>query len=834
MKEFTFTSPGVKFRERNLTYVTRNVGVTTLGLVGETLKGPAFEPMAIEDMGVFRDTFGGMSYEKYSDGNLRYQVPYVANSYLKESSQMYVTRVLGLTGYDAGNAWAITINASGANAPYNNMVVAIIRSKARVTDVVDAPSSVFFKTNSLQITSSQTTDGDIYKTMTMVITPKDDPATTGINESTATQSISFSLNPDAKDYLPNVIGTNTKGKNEYIYVEAIYSDLIRKIDNDSISTGVNTTLLHITNNKFADYKQSFLTPETPWVVSELKGSKVERLFRFILISDGTSANSEIKISIENIDLVNNVFDVVIRDFSDKDNNVKVLESFSRCSMQKELNNYVGSRIGTVDGEFQLKSKYVMLELNEDAEISSFPAGFEGYELPSFATVDTGASTNAVSPKIIYNTKYNPTDNINRTYLGITEKAYVGKGLSQNIFNHYGNTVKVKGKGFHLDKDATANYGVSGEFEVGVSNIQSVSDILDAQNAYNDIKTRKFTLVPYGGFDGWDEHRNNRTHGDLYRKGGIYDGVDVTETPINDYQAWQKAVDTFVNPEEVTINIFATPGINWGDNTTLVKDTLNKIEFQRTDSIYIIDAPNITTNYELNGERIDVRASKDIVGLLETADIDSSYAATYFPYIQMKDVDNNVNVWLPPTCEVVRSMAYTDNVKFPWYAPAGINRGTTSAIKAKYKLTLEARDILYSGRINPLAQYSNTNSNITAIFGQKTLQKQENALDRINVRRLLLELKVLISNISIRLLFDQNDDAVIDEFKTKVNPILQKIQRERGLYEFRIVMDDSINTAETRDRNELYGELYIKPTRTLEFIGVGLTLTPTGASFDEYI
>lgn len=829
MSEYVFTSPGVKFRERNLTYVTKNIGVTTLGLVGETLKGAAFEPIAINgDMNNFKELFGGMSNEKYSNDVLRYQLPYVANSYLKESSQLYVTRVLGLTGYDAGKAWAITIKASGSTNPYNDMVVAIIRSKATVTDTVDASPTTTFKATSLAISLNETGNGDIFKPMSLAITPTTPPSNV--------ETVKFSLNPNSKDYLGNVIGFGTKSKNDYIYVEAIYDDLLRKIDEDDLAVSVNTEIIETTSSKFADYKQSFKTPETPWVVSELKGSTLERLFKFVSISDGKSANSEIKISIQNIDLINNTFDVIIRDFYDRDDNIKVLESFTKCSMQRELNNYIGAKIGTLDAEYELRSKYVSLDLNYDASVTSLPCGFEGYELPDFSVAKTQStnSVKGVTPNILFNQTYKPDDNINRTYLGISERAYTNIGISQHFFNYYGNVDKVKGKGFHLDSTATETYGISGKFFVGGGKIQTIQDISETENAYYDINTRKFTLVPYGGFDGWDDHRTLRTYGDLYRKGGIYDGVLDTQSPINDFQAWEKAIDTFTNPEDISINLFASPGINWGDNTVLVKNTINKIEKYRTDCLYVVDSPDLIINYDLAGERLDVKASKEIANLLVTSDIDSSYTATYFPYIQMKDPDNNINVWLPPTCEVLKTMAYTDNVKFPWFAPAGIDRGTTSAIRARYKLSQDARDILYANRINPMAQFSNTVSNHTVIFGQKTLQKVENATDRINVRRALLELKVLISNISMRLLFEQNDETVVDQFLNKIKPILQKMQRERGLYGFKIVMDDSINTPESMDRNELYGEIYLKPTRTLEYIGMGLTLTPTGASFNEFI
>jgi hypothetical protein len=364
-------------------------------------------------------------------------------------------------------------------------------------------------------------------------------------------------------------------------------------------------------------------------------------------------------------------------------------------------------------------------------------------------------------------------------------------------------------------------GAGGSFD-------AVADVLDPTNPYYAIATRKFTFVPSGGFDGWDVNRTSRSYGDLYRQGGIFDGVQPLVPAMNDFQAWETAINTFANPEEVTINLFATPGVNWSDQNILVLDTINMIQTQRTDTLYVIDTPDVEIPKTI-GSKQDVLAAQDIVDLLDTSGIDSSYACTYFPWIQLRDTQNNVNVYIPPTGEVVKAMAFTDNTSFPWFAPAGLQRGTTDARKSKYKMSLASRDILYAGRINPMADFADAG---TAIFGQKTLQVKESALNRINVRRLLLQLKVLIANIAIRLVFEQNDQTTIDQFLSKATPVLDTIQRERGLYEFRIKMDDSINTPETRDRNELFGEIFLKPTRAVEFIGITFTITPSGASFAD--
>lgn len=921
MSDFVFTSPGVKFRERDLTFTTREIGVSTLGLIGETLKGPAFEPIFIEDADQFLTRFGAQATDKYSNGYLRYLLPYYANSYLKESNQLYVTRVLGLSGYDAGKLWAITVSAgydpstTGATATvttgtgtivnnyylgtrltqtgdtgsffsgytkvsatgftgdlveftattvsagtgtvdtkttvlsassyteFENMVIGVIRSKAQVTDNVDATPTYYFEADSISISANSTTSGvgDLFGTFDLTVQYADDSNTTE-NEAATTVTYTMSLNPNNKNYIGNVIGTSVNAKNSPIYLEAIYPDLIKKLDADGSAYGINSTLLDVDTDSVTDYNVQFQTPETPWIVSELRGSEIDRLFKFISISDGTSANKEIKISIQNINPITKEFDIIVRDFNDTDTNITILESFSRCSMNPELSNYVARKIGTYDGEYSLQSDYIMLELAENAPIDAFPCGFEGYYQNDYALTATSSSSSidGKSPKICYKQSYLTTDKLRKTYLGVSERGYdgtslVGSGLNQNLYNYYGaiESGKIKTKGFHLDSGATGYYTdgatVIGEFEVGVGQLQTYADINSSSDTYYDLKSRKFTLLPAGGFDGWNIYRNYRTNTDLYKAGAMYDGVDDGITPTTDYVAWEAAVKTFENPEEVYINLFATPGIDWSNNNTLIKEVVNMIETNRADSFYVIDAPDVDITTGSNGKRADVLAAEEIVDLLDDADIDSNYSGTYFPYIQITDSQNNVNVTIPPTGEVLRSMAYTDNVVGPWNAPAGITRGTVNCNKAKYNLSQDARDTLYAGKINPIASFKDVG---VTIWGQKTLQTKESALDRVNVRRLLLRLKLLIANISIRLVFEQNDQTTRDEFITKVTPILDTIKRERGLTDYRIKMDDSNNTPESIDRHELYGQIFLKPTPTCEFIGVEFTLTNTGASFTE--
>jgi len=638
-----------------------------------------------------------------------------------------------------------------------------------------------------------------------------------------------SLNPDSRNYIVNVIGNSPRGGNSRIYVEAVYPELIKKLDGDSLAYAVNTSPVVLDHNIYKDYKSSYTTPETPYVVSELRGNTVARLFKFISISDGDSANREIKISFENINPTTKEFDVVIRDFADTDDKPSVIESFRRCSMRKSLNNYIGKRIGTLTRDYTKRSKYVCLELAENAPEDAFPAGFEGYEFRSFASGYTAAA-GIQQPKLFYKKSYSQFEKPKRVYLGISEKGYDGAGtkgtsINADLFKFTGAVATgfTKTKGFHMDAEATGTTYMDGNstigaFEVGESSFKTTGDITDSTNAYFNAATRKFTFVPYGGFDGWNEHRIARTTGDLYALGQAFDGVAANATSAsNDYQAWLLGMEEFRNTEKTMINLFVTPGINWSDNLSLIREGVEIVE-ERADSLYIIDSPRL-----LGSE------PEDVVDLLETADIDSSYAATYYPWVQIGDAVNNKNIMLPPTLEIVKSIAYNDNIAFPWFAPAGLTRGVTDALDADETFSLPERDILYEGRINPMAKFNGTG---VAIFGQKTLQVRESALDRINVRRLILELKVLITNIAVRLVFEQNDQTTIDQFLTKVNPLLDTVKRERGLQEFKVVMDSSNNSPESNDRNELYGKIMIKPTRSVEYIGLEFNISPSGASFAD--
>jgi hypothetical protein len=513
-------------------------------------------------------------------------------------------------------------------------------------------------------------------------------------------------------------------------------------------------------------------------------------------------------------------------------------------MDPTSNNYVAKRVGTLDGEFASRSTYILVEMEEESDTSdAFPGGFLGFPVRDY---QTAGNTSVQDPCLAYKTTYGEFEKKRKFYLGLSDT----KGIDQDFFDYKG---KPEGdltmwtgmtKGFHLDVDATGatidnvefeidssgnTYSPIFEFEVGNAEFRTEAGVEGTD--YEKVYSRKFTFAPFGGYDGWDVYRTRRTNTDRYTINGTRGQAGLTnetfanraltngDTGINsDYYAYLEGIWTFQNPEAVNINVFTTPGVDTFDNTNLVEEAIEMIEQDRADSLYIVTTPDT----DAAG---DVLLEEDVVDLLD-GQFDSNYTATYWPWIQVNDAENNVYIYMPPTRDVVRNIALTDNIAFPWFAVAGVNRGDVQAIKARKKLTLADRDTLYDGRVNPIATFA---SEGIKIWGNKTLQVKDTALNRINVRRLLLQARKLISAVSIRLLFEQNDDIVRNQFLSLVNPILDNIRAERGLTDFRVVLDDS---PESIDRNELCGRIFLKPTRALEFICVEFNIMNTGASFDD--
>jgi len=277
--------------------------------------------------------------------------------------------------------------------------------------------------------------------------------------------------------------------------------------------------------------------------------------------------------------------------------------------------------------------------------------------------------------------------------------------------------------------------------------------------------------------------------------------------------YDNAIALLSNQDEFQYNIISVPGLNHNDHATQITNLVNT-SISRGDNISIID---------LYGYGASVT---NVIG--KASGFDNSYAAAYWPWVQTVDPNTGELVFVPASTMITGVYAYTDASSEPWFAPAGITRGGLGQVlKAERKLTAGQRDTLYASNVNPIATFPSTG---VVVFGQKTLQKRASALDRVNVRRLLIALKSYISQVSDTLVFEQNTIATRNNFLTQVNPYLESVQQRQGLYAFKVVMDDTNNTPDVIDRNELLGQIFIQPTKTAEFIILDFNILPTGATF----
>lgn len=1142
-------SPGIYTREIDMTYAVRSLGITTLGLAGETLRGPAFQPMDISNWREFQEVFGGTSTEKFKGSQYpKYELPYIAKSYLSESEQLKVVRVLGLSGFNAGPAWLVTASdGENGEANGNKQVVAVIRSRGSYhpydtgtttgctcettkydtlrydvgekvktgASSTDACEKKGYWMNALQIkpyiplystgnecdgygmdsgdTSwnvSQTNKGR-FKLVGVIgahlygyrsnATTGSNPDWTEVVEEIIEKGYNgdkeqreeaikagyfeypVSLNPYDKEYILNVLGSKAYDGDAPIFVESLYDVAleqaianyeVNQITNDleryeayntadfdhhepvygivdkpqtslnrkyvgrrylaskyakdeaircviydyelgrpytikevavlgeaygenlvkcpssitdpkeqenwsattvaefAMAVGQIYTVRQYTtqdgkrhyyytayskesvdkvldgrrqtsvdfekinyygnllgggylgntqdastlvlnnadglyykmnNNKddvayvqldMNDYKSAYRYASTPWIVSNLKGDfdhiEMTKLFRFHTISDGDNANYEVKVSIENIRPDEGTFDVVVRRVDDLDESIIPLEKFGRCTMVPGDANYIAYKIGSFDGVYESKSKYITVEVNETtAARTSVPAGFLGYPIPMYngLPINGEAKTDVTFPSIKYNRFFDEDIKNRKQYFGLS--SWVGVDIDNFTFKGtkaYINDPSFLSHGFHLDSrldkegrvgDKMFTVTVDNEpgYEFDCVSTNSRTQVLDQPpvigkesemygSIYEYVNLRKFTVFFYGAFDGWDVYRDQRTNTDNFKmsqyRGYIDQGsgegysfnkianpelLGLNQNGItSDWYAYLAAIRQFSNPEATDINVFATPGIDYVNQKLLVQEAIEMIEEERADSIYVITTPDKPSGA---GDYVDeMYTPDDAVYNLEDTEIDSNYSCTYYPWVKYLDVDNNQYIYLPATKDVVRNFAQTDNQAYPWFAPAGIERGNVDCVRAHFITKLGDEDVLYEGRINPIKTFAQDGPKI---WGQKNLQINESQLNRIAVRRLLLRMRKLIAIASIGLIFEPNDATTKQSFISTVTPIMDSIRSNRGISDYRIEVNDTI---ESRERRELPVKIYFKPYNALEYITIDFILTPEGVNFSD--
>ena len=294
---------------------------------------------------------------------------------------------------------------------------------------------------------------------------------------------------------------------------------------------------------------------------------------------------------------------------------------------------------------------------------------------------------------------------------------------------------------------------------------------------------------------------------------FYDEINSTNTQGLTGAAYTTALNLLANKEEYSYKVITVPGLYYADYSSQLNTLITTVQ-NRGDAIAVVD--------------LVAHGSTIVTTTTEANRINNSYAAAYWPWVQILNPDTGKFNWVPASTLIPGVYAANDAAAEPWFAPAGINRGgLTQVIRPERKLQRSDRDTLYENNVNPIATFPATGP---AVFGQKTLQKRASALDRVNVRRLLIELKSFIGQVANNLVFEQNTAATRNAFLAQVNPYLESVQQRQGVYAFKVVMDDSNNTPDVIDRNQLVGQIFIQPTRTAEFIILDFNVLPTGAEF----
>ena len=798
-------SPGVFTREKDLSFLPQGIGEIGAALVGQSIKGPAFVPTKVESFQEFQQVFGGLTEESY--------LPYTAQSYLEEAGTATIVRVLGSSGYTVETLNLIVSSSAGEK------VAAVLHPTTKVLHA-DNANSINSLDNSVAVNLDESASAGYATPVTASSFALHLSASGAIPVLSASAQLAVptgSMNPTANNYIVNTFGYSPKNDGQYAYVYQEFSTFASQ----SFATGEVVTVS--TNTSSVDYTKAYSHATTPYIISQDVSGVTKNLFRFHTLSHGNPTNYEFKIGIRDIKPASEVpgseygtFTVLVRrvdtskipnsvfgqTVQDSDTRPSIIEEFSGVNLDPNSPNYIKRVIGDKDIQIDANGKVI---LNGD-----YPNASKHIRVEVDSDVDSGANNSTLVP-FGFAKLTSPLPS------GVTLPA-PSYNVSQSISNEYNKRAFL---GYSYDFSTTDNLNFlsptpdSVTTTVGDKFLLSNCESNGAAIALNDglIDNKKF-LVPFqGGFDGFQPNRKVYVGSNIVA--GNSQGLDLSSATAGGTVAYRKAINALSNPDEYDMNMLVLPGVInrlHSSVTTFAKDMVE----DRQDAFYLMDA----------GAYQDSIAT--VVNSLTS--FDSNYVGTYHPWVKILDTDKNKPIWVPPSVVIPGVIAFNDAVAEPWFAPAGLNRGgLPNVIEVKTRLTHTERDTLYENRINPIATFPGQGA---TVFGQKTLQAKPSALDRINVRRLLIALKKFIASSSRYLIFENNTAATRNRFLSIVNPYLESVQQRQGLYAFRVIMDESNNTPDVIDRNILKGEIFIQPAKTAEFIVLDFNVLPTGAAFPE--
>ena len=553
----------------------------------------------------------------------------------------------------------------------------------------------------------------------------------------------------------------------------------------SFSSTISASIVVLGNQDFTHAAQEALTP---YIQSQLISGERYNLFQFETMTAGNAANTKIKVGITNVKAAGTTsgtdygtFTVVVRDFNDTDKKKVILETFSNVNLDPNSPNFISRVIGdrklsidslgkiTENGDWVNNSKYIrIVNLNTIAPVQAVPFAHAAYQLP----VNAG-SYSSIVPRVTFTT-------------GSVADSSKYSGI--DLDNNADNAVYMK------PIPASAGNGSNSVFS-----LDTICGLTLTSTSSTDVIKRQFVVAFQEGFDGHSPATN---------------ASDIDPATTNGKAAYAKHIAALSNTDEWDINMVVAPHVNRADHSSVWTSILDMVE-QRNDAFFIGDAGNATTSLTAT--------------ITQAESVDSNMAAVYYPWVKTIDVNTNKLITVPPSVLLPGVFASNDRVAAEWFAPAGLNRGgLTGAVSVLNRLTQSERDDLYEAKVNPICQFPGQG---IVVWGQKTLQDKPSALDRINVRRLLLTVRKYIASTSRYLVFEQNTSETRNRFLNIVNPYLEAIQQRQGLYAFRVVMDESNNTPDVVDRNIMKGAIYLQPTKTAEFIQIDFNILPTGAAFN---
>ena len=762
-------SPGVFTRENDLSFLSQGVGEIGAAFIGPFKQGPAFVPTIIRTQSEFEDKFGT------PDGT--YYTEYAVQNYLREAGSVTVVRTAGIGGYN--QVAPIGLVASGSDGT--------VKLISTIHSTNNGDEEVGF--DGFSVNSSLTTSGSFVV------------SGSGIGE------VSSSLLSNVNNDVTDVFGKSPLGlKDGYVY--SYFGNTVSDM-NLQVSGG-NAVLAEALPTQNFTYDAS--EASTPFVKSQLISGERYDLFKFHTLGHGNNENTRFKVSISGVKAAGedgstdySTFSVTIRGFADTDKRKVVLESFNNVNLDPSSPNYIarviGDRYMTIDsngkitenGDWLNNSSYIRVEVAAQGSypVSAAPFGHGAYTNPILATDETIVPSVVFQTSSISNSTGNPYQ-----YAGFD---FETTGVKTDNANYLKPLPEGVGVGSNVDFGFDGN--VSG---VGLTMEMTGSDSVDM------IK-RQFTLAFQGGFDGMSPAREIALGSSI--SAGNSQGFDLTDSTASGSVAYAKAVNAISNADEYDINMVVTPGIVRRLHTSVVTDVLDMVE-ARSDAFYIAD----------------LTAVNDTIAQATTQAnaIDSNYIGSYYPWVKTVDTNTNKLISVPPSVLMPAVFAANDAIAAEWFAPAGLNRGgIVGAVSVLNRLTHSERDTLYENKVNPIATFPG--QGIVA-FGQKTLQDKASALDRINVRRLLITVKKFVASTSRFLVFEQNTAQTRGRFINTVQPYLEGIQQRQGLYAFKVVMDESNNGPDVVDRNILAGQIFLQPAKTAEFIVIDFNILPTGASF----